>query len=124
MTRWGHIVTTEGVKVDEAKVKAIAEMPSTTDKTGLQQMLGVINYLARYIPGEATTIAPLRQLLQKDNVWQWQHENEDAVKKLKDALMTAPVLRFFDPKKQLIIQADASKDGLGRVSCKWASQGH
>lgn len=46
-------------------------------------------------------------------MWQWQHEHEEAVKRLKDALMTAPVLRFFDPKKQLIIQADASKDGLG-----------
>lgn len=32
----GHIVTSEGVKADEAKVKAIAEMSSPTDKAGLQ----------------------------------------------------------------------------------------
>lgn len=25
----------------------------------------------------------------------------------------APLLRFFDPKKQLVIQADVSKDGFG-----------
>lgn len=31
----GHIVTSKGVKADEAKVKAIAEMPSPTDKAGL-----------------------------------------------------------------------------------------
>lgn len=96
-----------------AKDKANAEMPPSPDKAGLQRMLGMIKYLAQYIPGEATITAPLRQLLRKDNVWQWQNENEEAVKKLKDALTSAPVLRFFDPMKQLIIQVDASKDDLG-----------
>lgn len=32
--------------------------------------------------------------------------------KLNDALINTPVLRFFDPRKQVVIQADASKDGL------------
>lgn len=109
----GHVVTSEGVKADEAKVKAIAEMPPPTDKAGLQRMLGMTKYLAQYIPGEATITAPLRQLLRKDNMWQWQHEQDEAVRKLKEALTNAPVLRFFDPQKQLIIQADESKDGLG-----------
>ena len=31
----GHVVTSKGVKVDDAKVKAIAEMPPPTDKAGL-----------------------------------------------------------------------------------------
>lgn len=79
-------------------------MQSPTDKAGL--------HLVQYIPGEVTITAPLSQLLWKDNVWQWQHEHEDAVKKLKIALRNAPALRRFDPKKQLIIQADVSKDGL------------
>lgn len=35
------------------------------------------------------------------------------MRKLNDALINTPVLRFFDPRKQVVIQADASKDGLG-----------
>lgn len=51
--------------------------------------------------------------MRKDSVWQWQHEHDTAVKKLKDALVTAPVLKFFDLKKTVVVQADASKDGFG-----------
>ncbi|KAK7879228.1 hypothetical protein WMY93_033987 [Mugilogobius chulae] len=113
----GH-VTSEGVKADSAKVKAIVNMPSPTDKPALQRMLGMIKYLSQYIPGEATTTAPLRQLLRKDTLWQWQHEHEEAVTKLKEALSTSPVLKFFDQKKPVLIQADASKDGLGHCAIR------
>lgn len=99
----GHVVTSDGVKVDDAKVKAIVDMPSPTDRPALQCMLGMVKYLSQYIPGEASVTAPLRQLLRRDSVWQWQHEHDEAVKKLRDALVTAPVLKFFDPKKTVLI---------------------
>lgn len=37
----GHTVTSEGVKADDAEVKAITKMPSPMDKAGLQRMLGM-----------------------------------------------------------------------------------
>lgn len=76
-------------------------------------MLGTTKYRAQYIPSEAYITAQLRQLLRKNCVWQWQHDHDEAVRKLKDVLINAPVLRFFDLRKQLVIQADASKDGRG-----------
>ena len=109
----GHVVTAEGVKADDTKIKAITAMPSPEDKAGLQRLLGLIKYLAQYISGEATLTVPLRQLLRRDRVWLWQHEHDAATKRLKEALTNTPVLKFFDPRKQLVIQADASKDGLG-----------
>lgn len=36
-------------------------------------------------------------------------EHDDAVRKLKDALINATVLRFFDTGKRLVIQVNASK---------------
>lgn len=76
-------------------------------------MLGMTKYRTQYIPSEAYITAQLRQLLRKDCVWQWQHDHDEAVRKLKDVLINAPVLRFFDLRKQLVIQADASQDGRG-----------
>ena len=109
----GHIITSEGVKPDDAKVTAIANMPAPEDKHGVQRLLGMTRYLAQYIPGEATITAPLRQLLKKDAAWQWAHEHDAALESLKNALIRAPSLKFYDQHKPLTIQADASKDGLG-----------
>ena len=37
----GHVATGEGIRVDPAKVKAIRDMPTPTDKAGVQQLLWV-----------------------------------------------------------------------------------
>uniref|UniRef100_A0A803KB09 Gypsy retrotransposon integrase-like protein 1 n=1 Tax=Xenopus tropicalis TaxID=8364 RepID=A0A803KB09_XENTR len=109
----GHIISSDGVKPDDSKISAILNMPPPQDKKGLMRFLGMTRYLAQYIPKEASLTAPLRMLLKKDILWQWGPEQDKALNLLKSSLTQAPVLSYFDPAKQLEIQADASKDGLG-----------
>lgn len=109
----GHVITPHGVKADDSKIQAILCMPAPTDRQGLQRLLGMIRYLAPYIPGEASLTAPLRQLLRKDITFQWQAEHDAALTALKTALTNTPVLRYYNPEIKLTIQTDASKDGLG-----------
>lgn len=109
----GHIITSAGQRADDAKIKAIIDMPPPEDKQSLQRLLGMTKFLAQYVPNEASLTAPLRQLLKKDTLWQWCPHHTAALEALKTALTQAPVLRYYDHRKPLTLQADSSKDGLG-----------
>ena len=59
----GQVFSYDGLKTDPEKVRAIyiVEMPKPTDKSGVQRLLGMINYVSKFM---SDLIAPLRQLLQ------------------------------------------------------------
>ncbi|CAB3981308.1 Hypothetical predicted protein [Paramuricea clavata] len=46
----GHILTSDGVQADPAKVQAILEMKQPTDVAGVRRILGTVNYLAKFLP--------------------------------------------------------------------------
>jgi RNase H-like domain found in reverse transcriptase len=54
--------------------------------------------------------------MRKDVPWNWSHTQEAAVAAIKTLITKAPVLAFYDPKKELTLENDASEYGLGSVS--------
>ena len=65
----GHVATDKGLQVDPAKVRAITEMPTPTDKAGVQRLLGFAQYLAKFLPHLSDITKPLRDLTQRDVDW-------------------------------------------------------
>ena len=62
----GHVLTTQGLFPDPEKVRAIRDMPCPTDKQGVQRLLGVVTYLAKFLPKLSTDCKQLRCLTDKD----------------------------------------------------------
>lgn len=83
---FGHIISAEGVRPDTSKVSAVTEMPSPTNVKELLCMLGLINYLGRFLPGLSTVLHPVTQLLRKDSMWSWGKHQEQALQKAKAML--------------------------------------
>ena len=48
ITFHGHKITSDGIKVDDRKVKAINEMPTPTDVAGVKRLCGMVQYMARF----------------------------------------------------------------------------
>ena len=55
----------------------------------LKLFLGLISYYAKILPNLAESLAPLYQLLQKNQEWQWSAKQDEAYKDAKHLLTTS-----------------------------------
>jgi hypothetical protein len=110
----GHIVSEEGIHVSPTKVSAITEWPVPETVTELRSFLGTANYYRRFVKGFSQIAAPLFALTGGE-VWVWTPAQQEAFDQLKQALATAPVLKFPVKGAPYILDTDASNTGIGGV---------
>ncbi|GBG80536.1 hypothetical protein CBR_g30997 [Chara braunii] len=73
------------------------------------------NYYRKFVRNFSTIAAPLRRLLKKEAIWQWDKECTYALKRLKRALIEYPVLKVVDPSLPFVVTTDASRYSIGVV---------
>ncbi|GJP80063.1 hypothetical protein CLOP_g10298 [Closterium sp. NIES-67] len=111
----GHVISTEGIRIDPKKLWAIQEWKPPTNLQQLQSFLGFVNYVRRFIPNMAGLTGPLTDLLQKGNFYEWGEKQQAAFEALKNLLMSPPVLRIADPERPFEVITDASDIAIGAV---------
>ena len=68
----GHMISSEGIRVDPSKTYAITKMSIPQSLTELERFLGMVNYLGKFIPNFAEVTAPFQVLLKKGIVFNLQ----------------------------------------------------
>jgi len=63
----GHIISSDGVWVDDTKIAAIKEWPVPVSVKNLRAFLGLASYYRKFIKNFAMLAAPLTDLLREDN---------------------------------------------------------
>jgi hypothetical protein len=109
----GHIFNREGMRIDKDRIRAIDELKPPTCKKELQRLLGLINYVRKFIPKLGEIASPICDLLRKDIEFQWLEAHDKALSTIKSEISKNTVLMNFDPTKQITIQTDASLNGIG-----------
>ncbi|GFR81350.1 transposon Ty3-I Gag-Pol polyprotein [Elysia marginata] len=110
---FGIICSDKGTQPDPDKVSAIKNMVPPQNKKELQSFLGLATYMSPFIQNASKLTAPLRELLSKSSVFQWTGSQQDAFDKIKRSISYQVTLAYFDVKKPITLQVDASLQGLG-----------
>ena len=109
----GHILTDNGIKADPDKITAIKNMPTPLSKKALQRYLGMVQYLAKFCPQLSSIVKPLRLLTHDDSKFVWSEIHQEALEQSKALITRSPTLQYYDSEKPVVLQVDASEDGLG-----------
>ena len=86
----GHIVSRNGISTDFEKIKIIVELPRPRNARQVQSFMRHCGYYRRFIYMYAIIARPLHALITK---FEWVEECEEAFDKLKEFLISAPMLR-------------------------------
>lgn len=111
----GHLLTDEGLKPCESKLKAITDAPVPENLTQLKSYLGLINYYAKFLPNLSSELHVLYEMTKKGRKFIWTAECERVFQNSKRLLVGDEVLTLYDPDKPIVISCDASPYGIGAV---------
>ena len=111
----GFVISKDGLKADPDKVQSVKEYPRPQRPKDIKKFLGLASYYRKFIKNFAVIAEPLNNLTRKAVKFEWTTKCEEALNKLKDALISPPVLIFPDFSKKFTITTDASIVGLGAV---------
>ena len=104
--------TTDGCKPAQDKIQAIVKMPPPCNKKEVQSFTGMINYLTKFSPHLTKLSDPVRELIKEKVPFNWGPEHQESFEALKKELIRAPILAYYNPRKETVLQTNASTKGL------------
>ena len=110
---YGYRFTKHGLKPTAEKVNAVRNSKRPETKEAVKSFLGMVGYLSKFIDRYSSITAPLRKLTERKVKFEWGPEEEAAFNKLKDSITNEKTMIYFNPKRPIVVRAEASyHDGL------------
>ena len=111
----GVIVSGEGLRMDPQKVEAIANWKTPSNLKEVQGFVGFANFYRRFIRDFSKLVKPLVALTRKEAPFVWSSDCTQAFESVKNQVTAAPILKHFDPRRQAILETDASDYVTGGI---------
>nr|GFB67021.1 retrotransposon protein, putative, Ty3-gypsy subclass [Tanacetum cinerariifolium] len=111
----GHLIDSQGLHVNPAKIEAVKDWASPTTPIEIRQFLGLAGYYRRFIKDFSKIAKSLTILTQKYKKFVWGKDQEMACQILKQKLCEAPILALPKGNDDFVVYYDASIQGLGAV---------
>ncbi|GKC30346.1 putative reverse transcriptase domain-containing protein, partial [Tanacetum coccineum] len=103
----GHVIDSQGIHVDPAKIKAVKNWAPPTTPTEVRQFLELTGYYRRFIKDFLKIAKSLTELTQKNKKYIWGENQESAFQVLKQKLCEAPILALPEGNDDFVVYCDA-----------------
>ena len=121
----GHIMSTQGVRADPMKVRAIYNYPTPKNGSELARFLGMVGWMRRHTRFMSNVTSPLEALKNKKGAeYQWLEEHAVAFKTIQQAIASMSMIYHPDYKKDFYVATDASSNGLGAYIYQYDEGGY
>ncbi|GKF37127.1 putative reverse transcriptase domain-containing protein, partial [Tanacetum coccineum] len=92
----GHVIDSQGIHVDPAKIESIKDWASPKSPMEIRHFLGLVGYYRRFIEGFSKIVKPMTKLTQKKVKLEWGEKQETTFQLLKKKLCSAPILALLE----------------------------
>ncbi|KAL1952377.1 hypothetical protein VTO73DRAFT_1526 [Trametes versicolor] len=107
----GYIINRDGICIDPKKLNTVIDWPTPGSLKEVQSFPGFTNFYCCFIQNYARIMLPLNWFTTKaakGAPFKWTPEANTAFKVLCDVVLSAPVLRHFEPFYPSTLSTDAS----------------
>ena len=111
----GFELSVDGIKPQHRLTEAIVKFPQPETKKELRRFLGMAGFYRAFIKDFATISQPLNKLTSDNTKFIWDMACEHAFQKLKQQLISEPILAFPKPNDTFVVEVDASDYAAGGV---------
>ena len=119
----GYIIEPGGITTDPRKVQTIVEWDTPRNIKDVQSFLRFANFYRGFIKEYSKIVELLTNLTHKDKKFMWNPEAQRAFEELKQRFTESPILAFFDPEREVVIETDASDHTIASVISQPDDQG-
>uniref|UniRef100_A0A8H7MYB0 Reverse transcriptase/retrotransposon-derived protein RNase H-like domain-containing protein n=1 Tax=Bionectria ochroleuca TaxID=29856 RepID=A0A8H7MYB0_BIOOC len=99
--------------MEQGKIAAVKDWETPKTVKEVQAFLGFANYYRRFIKDYGKIAAPLYNITKKGIEFQWDDKQQEAFNEIKNRILSEPVLRIFNPIKEVELETDASDFAIG-----------
>ena len=117
----GVIIGSEGIKMEEEKMKGILEWPIPKCVKDVQKFLGLANYYCWFIEEFVSIARLLYDMVKKDKKWEWTEKQDKAFEELKKRFTEKLMLAAPDLDKKIRMEVDVSDyatEGVLSMECE------